>query len=122
MLAGFRVQAGVGKTESLDRLPVNDVRFDDLVDIGVGDVSIPDGLGVDHNRRPVLALIEAAGLVRADSSLQSALGELLLECSLQVGFSGGIAASPRIARWTLVPADEDVLFEFRHRNFGTAES
>jgi hypothetical protein len=39
------------------------VRFDDLIDIGFVDVGIPGSLRVDDANRPLLAAIEAAGLV-----------------------------------------------------------
>ena len=50
-----------------------------FVDIRFGDVAVPDPVGIHHNVWPVLALIETSGLIRPNASLQSAVGQLLLE-------------------------------------------
>lgn len=65
VLARRRVQARVSQAESLDRRAAEDMRVDNLADVGLGDVSVPDGVGLDHDIWAVLALIEAARLVRA---------------------------------------------------------
>ena len=88
--------------------------IDDLIDVGFGDVTIPDGVGIDHDVWSVLALIEAAGLIGANSSFQVALGQFLLEQFLQIGFGGGIAASAGMAGRSLVSANKDMFLEFRH--------
>jgi hypothetical protein len=91
------------------------VGFDDLVDVSLGDVSIPHGLGIDDEVRAVLALIETAGLVGSYFAFESALCQFLLEEFLQLRLAGGIAASPWISGRALVAAYEDVLFEFGHK-------
>jgi hypothetical protein len=55
------------------------VGFDYFFDIGFGDVSVPDCIRVDHNVGTVFALIEAAGLIGADSPLQPVFCQFLLE-------------------------------------------
>ncbi len=122
MFAAFSIKAGVGQAQPLDWLPANDVRFDDLVYVGFGNVPVPDGFWIDNDCWTVLALIQTAGLIRPHFALQAALRELLLECLLQLGLGGWIAASPRIARRTLVPADEDMLLEFRHRKISISKN
>jgi hypothetical protein len=122
VFAGFGVQTGIGQAQPLDRMSANNVRFDDLVDVGFGNVPLPDCVRIDDDRRPVLALVQAAGLIRPHFALQAALRELLLECLLQFGVGGWIAASPRIARRTLVPADEDMLLEFRHQTISISKT
>lgn len=102
------------QAKTLYWLSADDMRVDDLVNIGFGDVAVPDGLGIYHDVWSVLALIEAAGLIGADSALQATLGEFLLEKFLQAGLGGGIAASAGMARRALVSAYEDVVLEFRH--------
>src|SRR5215472_8711945 len=77
--------------------------------------AVPDGFGINDDVGTVLALVEASGLVRADTAFESALGQLLLEEFLQAGFGLGIAASAGMACGTLVAADEDVMFEFGHQ-------
>src|SRR5579871_4220149 len=115
VLARRSVQTLVGEAQTLDRLAADDVRLDDFVDIGLGDMAVPDGVGIDHDVGPVLTLIEAAGLVGAHATFESTLGQLLLEEFLQPGFGERIAASARMACRALVPADEDMLFELRHQ-------
>src|SRR2546429_562504 len=102
MFAGCCVQAGVCQAEALDGLAAEDVRVDNLVDVGFGDMSVPDCIRIDHKVGAVFALIEAPGLVRAHSALQSALGQLLLEDLLEPGFGERITAPARMARRALV--------------------
>jgi len=73
------VQARIGQHQTLDGFAADDVRVDDFVDVGFGDVAIPDSIGINNQVRAVLALIEAAGLVGADFALEAALRQFLLE-------------------------------------------
>lgn len=114
MRATGGVQAGIGNDEPLDRLAAKDVGFDDLVDIGSGDPAVPDGVGIDHDVRAVLALVEAPRLVRADFVLKTQGGKLLLEGQLQLGLAGRVAAAAGMAFRTLIAANEDVSLELRH--------
>lgn len=114
MFASGSIQAGVGQHQTLHGFSTDDVRFDDFVNGGCGDVSVPHGIGIDHDIRAVLALIEAAGLISADSSLEAAFCQFLLKQFLQGRLAAGIAASPRISGRALIAAYEDVFFEFRH--------
>ena len=77
---------------------------------------VPDRFRIDHDIRPVLALVEASGLIGAHSSFESAFGEFLLEQLLQPGFGGGIATSSGMACRALVSADKDVFFELWHES------
>lgn len=115
MRARFRVQAFIGETEAVDWLSVDDVGFDNFVDIGLSDVSVPDCFRIDDQIRAVLALIEASGLVGADASLETAGGEFLLKQFLQARFCFRIAASARMARRALVAANEYVVLELGHQ-------
>jgi hypothetical protein len=47
-------------------LPLLQVRIDDLVDVGVVDVGVPDALRIDDRDRPAGAAVEAARLVDPD--------------------------------------------------------
>jgi hypothetical protein len=114
MFTGCSIQAGVSHHQALDGSPTDDVGFDDFIDVGFGDESVPDRIGIDHEVRAVLALVEAASLIGPHSVLESALGELLLEEFLQLGLAAGIAASPRISRRPLVAAYENMSLKFRH--------
>lgn len=101
--------------QALYRLSTDNVRLDDLIHVGFGDKSVPNRFGINDDGRAVLALIEAAGLVRADSPFQSTLREFLLEQLLQLAFGQRVAASAGILRWTLVSTYENMFFKFRHR-------
>jgi hypothetical protein len=109
------VQAFIGQSKALDWSAADDVGLDDLVDIGLGDVSIPHGLGIDDEVRAVLALIETAGLVGSHFAFEAAFCQLLLEKFLQFRLAGWITASPRISGRALVAADEDVFLELGHK-------
>ena len=87
VFAGFSIKAGVGQAQPLDWMSANDVRFDDLVYVGFGNVPVPDGFWIHNDCRTVLALIQTAGLIRPHFALQAALRELLLECLLQLRFA-----------------------------------
>jgi hypothetical protein len=114
VLARVRVEAGIGKHKALHRLPADDVRFDDLVHICLGDVSIPHPLGVNYDIRAVLTLIETTRLVGPHSAFEPSLRQLLLEEFLQLRLAAGIATSPGISRRPLVTAYKDVLLELGH--------
>jgi len=114
VLARGSVEAFVGEPQAVDWFAADDVRLDDFFDVGLGDVSIPDGFGIDHKIRAVLALVETAGLVGPYFPLKAAFGQFLLEYFLELRLACGIAASSGTSRWTLVAADEDVFFEPWH--------
>jgi hypothetical protein len=79
MFAELGIEARFGQPKPLDRSAFDNVRLHDLLHISFGDVAIPDRVGVNHDVRPMLALIKATGLVRPHTSFQPAFGKLLLE-------------------------------------------
>ena len=68
MFASWSVEAGIGNTEAFYWEASEDVGVDDFVDVGFGDVSVPDGVGIDDDVGAVLALIKASGLVGTDAA------------------------------------------------------
>lgn len=66
MLAGGGVDAAVSENEALDGAAFDEVGLDDLGNIRRSDAAVPDGFRIDDDAGPVLALVEAAGLVDAD--------------------------------------------------------
>ena len=110
----MRVEAFIGKAQALDWLPVDDVGFDDFVDVGLGNVSVPDSFRIDHEIRAVFALIEASGLIGANASLESSGSEFLLEQFLQARIGLRIAAAAGMVRRALVATDEDVVLKLGH--------
>ena len=111
--ASLCIQAGAGKSKALDWAAMDEVFCDDFIDIFEVDEAVPDGLGIDHHGRAVLALIEAAGLVGADEMLEASVFDGVLEGGFE------LLAALRETAWTrcglvaLVGADEEVMFEFR---------
>ena len=114
MCASGGVDALVGEHEPFHRIAVHHVRFDDLIDIIGRDPPVPNGVGVDHDRGSVLALIKTARHIRAHALLQPTQREFLLEEELEVRLPGGIAASARMSRLALIAADEQMPFELGH--------
>jgi hypothetical protein len=92
------------------------VRVENLIDIRRRNVSVPYCLGINYDIRPVLALIEASGLVGSHPSLQSTDRDSSLEELVEFTRSTGIAASPRMSRLSLISANENMMIEFRHRS------
>ena len=108
------VDARVGDAEPGHRRAADQMLVDDLGHVGERDAAVPDGLGIDHHRRAVLALIEAPGAIGAYAPLQAALGDRLLEGLVERLGAGRIAAAARMAVLAAVAADEDVPLERGH--------
>ena len=96
-----RPGAGLGErvhrrqvAQSLDDLATAQVTLDDLVEIFVVDVGVPDGLGVDDQDGSGLAAVEAAGTV--DPYLACTMDAEVLAALLDVG--------ARVGRTALVTA------------------
>lgn len=71
MRAVVGIDAGLCEAEALDGFSAYEVLLHNLFGIAGMDEAVPDGLGVDHDHRGVLALVKAAGLVDADAVLQT---------------------------------------------------
>src|SRR5687768_10098201 len=106
--------------QALDHAPLLQVRVDDLVDIVLVDIGVPDGLGVHHGDRAAGATVEAAGLVDAHAArpgqpqrldARLAMIERLLRLVLR---AAGFAVA------ALVEAEEDVVLVVAHVAFRRA--
>lgn len=65
------IDAGVWKPQAFDGAAVEEMLLDDLLSIvGMGE-TVPDGVGIDDKDGAVLALVEAARLVDADTMLEA---------------------------------------------------
>ncbi len=80
----------------------------------IGDAAVPDAHGIDHNGWPVLALVEAAGMVRAYQSAVACRLQLFLERVAQSLLAFGVAAATPVAWLTNISAYEDMMGERRH--------
>jgi hypothetical protein len=114
MRAMFSIEAGGGESQPLHRAAMHQVLVDDLIYIFKPDKAIPDSLGIDHNRRTMLALVETAGLVGADQMLQSSLLDGILEGGFELLTAFGKAAWPGRGFVAFVGADKDMVLKCRH--------
>jgi len=108
------VQAAFGNQEIIEDFSSQDRFGDDPGYVFGGNPAIPDSLGIDHNRRSVLALVEAARMIGPGQGPESGLPELELESILERLEARRVAATPLVARVADVTADENVVREGRH--------
>ncbi len=81
--AALRIQARIGDDQALDRLVSEDVGLDDFVDIAGMHAAVPHGVRIDDDGGPVLALLQASGLVGANYiAANTVRGEHLLKLLL----------------------------------------
>jgi hypothetical protein len=111
--APLSVEAGVGEQQPLDEAAVEEMLADDLRHIFQVDKAVPDSVGIDHDDRPVLTLVEAAKLVRPDFALQSGVLDGVLERALQLRAAFAGAAWPGGVFLPLVSTDEEVVLKLR---------
>src|SRR5690606_18127172 len=83
--------------QALHRFPTHEMRVDDVIDIALVDIGVPDAFRVDDHDRPFLAAVQAAGLVDAhlacsrESQLLDALLRIFLHgLCIAVGATGAI--------------------------------
>src|SRR5690606_37695541 len=111
--------------QSLDRIAVAQMRFDDLVDVATVEEGVPDALGIDHGDRPEFATVEASRLVDAHLARagESERLDALLRIALQ-RFAAMLRAAFPIRIVPTIDAEEDVAFvEGTHRTIiGVASS
>ena len=98
MGAALGVQAGVGDAQPLDRPSADQMLVHDRGGVFGLDIAVPDGLGIDDHRGPMLALIEASRLVDAHGCAQA--GSFCQLLQLGVEFAFAIAG----ARWRGAPS------------------
>lgn len=110
-----RINAGIRQNQPFDGFAAQNVRFDDLVDIGHRDAPIPHRVGINDQVGPMFALVQTAGFIRSDPMFQATIGQLLLEYPLQFASPSRITGWAGTAFGTLVNTDKDVLLELRHR-------
>lgn len=114
MFASRSIQARGSQHQPLHRLAAHNVRVNNFVNVRLSYAPIPDGLGVDHEIRSVLALIKATTLISPDFPLQPSLRQLQFEQLLEFGLTRRIATPPRMPSRPLVPANKNVMLELRH--------
>jgi hypothetical protein len=113
MRTPLRIQTRIGNNQSLHEPAADDVRVHNFIDIGCSDAAVPHRIRVDHDRRAVLALVQAPGFVGANRAFNAALRQFDFEGPLKFALTFGIATAARIACGPLVGANEDMTLKFQ---------
>jgi hypothetical protein len=111
MWACLRVDALIGKLQSLYWPPVDQVFLHNLRCILGPHVSVPYRLGVNDDCRAVLALIKATGLVDPHSVTQPSCFCGLLQLRMYFALPVGCTRWPRSALGTHIMANKNVVLE-----------
>ncbi|CAG9238348.1 hypothetical protein BCAR13_840140 [Paraburkholderia caribensis] len=99
--------------QALDNLAVGEMRIDDLVDIALVDVRVPDAFRIHDDRRPFLAAVETPRLVDAHlaGTGKAELFHAFLRVFLHFLRAAVRAARTRCARFALIQTEKDVILE-----------
>jgi len=112
------VQYGVRNQQTFDRFSAEDVRVDDFVHVGGGNMSVPNRVGINDHSWTNFALIETPGFIRAHSAVRnSTCLQLCLELDLQLAAARWAAASAWVSLRALIGADENVFLKLCHFAF-----
>jgi hypothetical protein len=114
--AAFHIQAGILDYAPLQRTTAHDVSLDEFLYVLRRHISIPHRLRIHHNNRPVLTLIETAGLIDAELPFQPTLCNLTLEDRMQFTPPSGIATTPRMRVRPLIDTDKHMLLILWHKS------
>lgn len=99
--------------QPLDRPAVPEMLLDDLVDIALTGVAVPDPFGIDDNRRPLAAAIEATGLVYPHLAAPVEPERLDPRLGVVAHCHSPLVGAARLAVVALVDAEEYVIAVIR---------
>lgn len=116
MRASICVEARLGKPQSLDRAPCDQVLAHDLVHISRRDKAIPDRFRVDDHYRTVLALVQAAGFVDAHPGAEARRTRGVLKQPLQLTLAIAGTRGPRAAGLPHIGTDKHVVLKLHRRS------
>jgi hypothetical protein len=109
--AALGVDALVGKTQTLNGPAAHQMLLHDLRGISGLHMAVPDGVGVNHHRRPVFALVQTEGLVDAHGGAETGRFRKLLQLGMEFAFSVGSAGRAGRIGGTDVVADKNMTFK-----------
>jgi hypothetical protein len=112
MRTTFCVQAFIGQSQPFHRPPTHQVLCHNLFRIFRLHMPVPDRVGIHHHRGPMLALVQAAGLVDAHLGAQPGLARKLLQPRMQRARSIAGARGPRRIGGAAVMTNKDVAFKW----------
>jgi hypothetical protein len=105
--AGF-VKALIRDQQFAHNFAAHDCIRHDPRHVGDRDAPVPGSLRVNYDRRPVLALVEATGVVGANQRTTARFLEFSLEGITQRLFAVGVATTPLVAGFANIPAHKDM--------------
>jgi hypothetical protein len=108
------IEAGIGEPQAFNGPAMDEVFAHDFIDIFESHKAVPDRFGIDHDGRPMLALVEAAGLVGANQMLEAGIFDGVLEGRFDLLAAFGKTTWTGRGLVALIRADEDMVLEFRH--------
>jgi hypothetical protein len=86
-----------------------------LGDNGLGifrlDIAVPDGVRINHNHRPVFALVQTSGFVDANPSREPCVFRQLLKAGMQIALAVAGTGGTRRLRGANVVTDKDMMFK-----------
>ncbi len=105
----------IGHQQPGDRFALENVAFHDFRYVGFAADPIPNPFRVYHDAGAVLAVVQAAGLVRSDSTFQAQSFYFFLEKRMQLLGALIRTATARVLFGPLIDTDEYMVFENGHR-------
>ena len=102
--------------KSLHDVAAQEVSFNDFVDIGRLDSSIPDAGRIDDHTGAVFALVQATTAIGTHRGTKTSSPQGFLEGRPEKLGALRIAATPRMALGPLVPANKEMMSVLGHRN------
>ena len=97
-----------------DNFALHEVRVDDLVDVVLIDVRVPDAFRIHHDTRPLVATVEAARLVDPDLAFTVQAHLLDPRLRMLLHFRCAMTAAAGSALFALVQAKEHVTLVVAH--------
>ena len=110
----FSIEACIRQPKALHRPVMQKVFCHNFIHVFYLDEAVPNRLGIDHNHRPMLALIETTGLICPDAVLQTCIFNCIFECRFDLFASLWKTTGTRCRLVALVSADKDMMLKFRH--------
>jgi len=110
----LRIHARIRQPQPRHRPPADQVFLHNLLCIPRFHKSVPDGLGIHDHHRPVLTLIQAAGLIHPHSVLQSSRLHGIFQRSTQLLGMLIPAARPRGGLIPLIQTNKYVVLKIWH--------
>ena len=105
-----------GHQKPFDDFTLENVAFHQFGHIGFRADPIPGALGINHDARPIFAMIQTAGLIRSNRSFDSQPLHLFFKEGMQSLRSLIGTAPARVAFRSLIDTDKNMMGEGRHES------